>query len=167
MNTLFRKAAEKGGVHPVYLDQVSSELAYKIESLDSMDGCVELMRDIFRSYCRLVNKYSVNKYSPVVKKAMLTIDADLSADLSTGTLAKSQGISLGYLSTVFRREVGQTLSDYIRGRRLEYAKYLLRTTDMQVQAVALQCGILDVQYFAKMFKQKLGVTPSEYRASQK
>ncbi len=91
------------------------------------------------------------------------IDADLSAELSAGRLSLGLGVSLGHLCAVFKRETGKTLSEYIRERHIEYATYLLDTTDLQIQTVALHCGIMDLQYFSKLFKRQLGVTPTEYR----
>lgn len=165
MNTLLRKAAERGGVHPVYLDQTSSEFASRIEGLRSLGENTALMHEMFRTYCRLVRKHSLNRLSTVVKKAVLLIDADLSADLSAGVLAKKLGVSLGYLSTAFRKETGKTISAHVRERRMEYAAYLLRTTSLQIQTVALHCGIVDVQYFSRLFKQYRGKAPTEYRLS--
>ena len=167
MNTLLRKAAENGGVHPVYLDRVSSDFALKIERIESLSDNAALMKDMFRSYCRLVRKHSIKKYSPVVQKTILMIDTDLSADLSLSALAEHQGISLGYLSTVFKKETGKTISEYVREKRINHAIHLLGTTHLQVQTVALHCGIMDVQYFSKMFKKQTGKTPKEYRESMR
>ena len=165
MNTLLRKAAEQGGVHPIYLDKMSSEFASKIEQLSSISESPTLMKDMFRAYCRLVRKHSMKNYSPVVQKTILIIDTDLSADLSLHSLAEHQGISLGYLSTVFKKETGKTVSEYIREKRINHAIYLLSTTHLQVQTVALHCGIMDVQYFSKIFKKQTGKTPKEFRES--
>lgn len=163
MNTLLRKAAEKGGVHPIYIDKLSSRFALEIEQITSLSDTASLMRNMFRSYCRLVRRHSMQTYSPVVQKAILVIDTDLSVDLSLGILAKQQGISAGYLSTVFKKETGKTVSEYIREKRIKHAAHLLATTHLQVQTVALHCGIMDVQYFSKMFKKQIGKTPKEYR----
>lgn len=163
MNTLLRKAAENGGVHPVYIDRVSSEIASKIEQLSSLSENTELMRDIFRTYCRLVRKHALKAFSQVVQKTVLIIDSDLSADLSLSTLAENQNISPGYLSTIFKKETGKTVSEYIREKRVKHAAHLLSTTHLQIQTVALHCGIMDVQYFSKIFKKHTGMTPREYR----
>lgn len=165
MNTLLRKAAEKGGVHPIDIDHTSSEFATKIEKATSVSKAVTLMTEMFRTYCRLVRKHSIQKYSLVVQKAILIINADLSADLSPKVLAASQGISLGYLSAVFKKETGKTLSQYICERRMEYAEYLLTTTNLQVQTISLHCGIMDAQYFSKLFKKHFGVPPLQYKGS--
>ena len=167
MNTLLRKAAESGGVHPLYLNRVSSSFALKIEQIQSLSEGSELMREMFRSYCRLVRKHSLKDYSLVVQKTILLIDSDLTADLSLSTLAESQGVRAGYLSTIFKKETGKTVSNYIRDKRIEHAAHLLATTKLQIQTIALHCGIIDVQYFSKIFKKLMGKTPKEYRESVK
>ncbi len=167
MNTLLRKAAEEGGVHPVHLDRTSSDFAHKIENLATTAECSALMTEMFRAYCRLVRRHSLNKYSPLVRRVILTVDADLSADLSPSFLANELELSLGYLSSLFKKETGKTLTEHIRQRRMEHAAYLLLTTDLQIQTVALHCGIMDVQYFSKLFKKQYDMTPSEYRTAHK
>ena len=167
MNTLLRKAAEQGGVHPLYIDSVSSNLATRIELTADIKKTPELMRDMFSSYCRLVRKHSTKKYSSVVKKSILMIDADISAELSLSVLASTFGMSTGYLATVFKRETGKTVSEYIRDRRISHAVHLLNTTNLQVQTIAMHCGIMDVQYFSKVFKKQIGKTPKEYREAMR
>ena len=167
MNTLLRKAAENGGVHPVYLDSVSSAFAVRIEQLPTLTEVSPLMTEIFRSYCRLVRKHSMKDFPLVVQKTILFIDSNLSADLSLKALADSQNLSPSYLSTVFKKETGKTISEYIRDKRIRHAIHLLSTTHLQIQTVALHCGIMDVQYFSKLFKKHTGKTPKEYRRSVK
>ncbi len=163
MNTLLRKAAEDGGVHPVYLDDLSTNYAIKIEQLRTMDSVKEIMEEMFKSYCRLVRKHSTKKYSSPVQKAIMMINYDLSSNLTLSSLAKAQNISGGYLATIFKKETGKTVTEYIIDRRVEHAMRLLSTTRLQVQTVALHCGIMDVQYFSKIFKKKTGMTPKAYR----
>lgn len=167
MNTLLRKAAEQGGVHPLYLDRMSSSFARKIELLTTTTTASELMRDMFRSYCRLVNKHAMKSYSPPVQKAITCIDSDLTADLSLRTLAAMQNLSSGYLSSLFRQETGQTLTDFVNQKRMRLAMQLLSTTNLQIQTIAQHCGILDVHYFTKMFKKYAHMTPREYRETQR
>jgi YesN/AraC family two-component response regulator len=164
-NTLLRKAAEKGGVHPLYLDGVSSSFATKIEQLPHASETKDLLVEMFTSYCRLVRKHSINSFSPTVQKTILLIESDLSADLSLSSLATAQNISPGYLSTIFKRETGKTITEYVIDKRIKLAARLLESTHLQVQTIALHCGIMDVQYFSKVFKKIMGKTPKEYRES--
>lgn len=163
MNTLLRKAAEKGGVHPMYLDSASSTFAVKIEQINMLEHILPLMQEMFRAYCRLVRKHSMKDYSPPVQKAVAFIDTDLTGNLSLSTISQTLNISSSYLSTLFKKETGQTLTDYISHRRINYAKHLLETTRLQVQTIAQHCGIVDVQYFSKIFKRITGMTPKTYR----
>lgn len=162
-NTLLRKAAEQGGVHPVYLDSTSSELARKVESLTAFDEGVSLMREMVRSYCWLVRQHSIHHYSPLVQKTIAYIEADLSGDLSLHALAILQNVSPGYLSTLFRKETGKTVTDFVTQRRMEHAAKLLRTTSLQIQTIAQHCGISDVNYFSKLFKRHYSMTPRQFR----
>ena len=66
-----------------------------------------------------------------------------------------------------KKETGKTLSEYIRSKRIEFASQLLLDTNLQVQTIAFHCGIMDVQYFSKIFKKETGLTPSEYRISHR
>ena len=121
------------------------------------------MNEMFRAYCRLVQEHSTKALPPLIRKAVTLIDSDLSADLSSSRIAKELKVSRGYLSTAFKQAMHQTLSEYVCKRRMEHAAHLLETTHLQIQTVALHCGILDVQYFSKLFKKELYLTPSQYR----
>lgn len=164
MNTLLRKSAEKGGVHPLYLDNISSLYAAKIEQLRSVDDVSKLMTEMFRAYCRLVRKHAMKGYSPPIQKALICIDANLADNLSLSSLADNLNISSSYLSTLFKKETGQTVTEYITARRMKQAMHLLETTKLQVQTIAQHCGILDVQYFSKLFKKSTGMSPKQYRS---
>ena len=163
MNTLFRKEAENGGVMPIYIDKVSSSFAVQIEQISNIADIKLLMKDIFRSYCRLVRKHTMKNYSPIVQKTIIFIESDISANLTLNTLAKMHNVSGGYLSTVFKKETGKNVTEYIRDKRMKHAEHLLSSTHLQIQTVALHCGIMDVQYFSKLFKKHIGKTPKEYR----
>lgn len=166
-NTLLRKAAESGGVHPLYLHETSSLFASKIEQQSTPQDVQELMEDMFLAYCRLVRKHAMNHYSPAVQKVITVIQADLSADLSLSALARSQNLSPGYLSTLFKKETGKTITDFVIHERIQNAMHLLSTTSLQIQSVAQHCGIIDVQYFSKVFKKYTGKTPKDYQKSVK
>ena len=162
-NTLLRKAAEKGGVHPFYLDSVSTAFALDIEALSTVDASKLLMLDMLRTYCRLVRKHSMKGYTAPVQRAITIIDADLSANLTLQVLAGRLNVSSSYLSALFRKETGLTLTDFINQRRIQHAMYLLETTHLQVQTIAQHCGFLDVHYFTKVFKRIAGHTPRQHR----
>ncbi len=162
-NTLMRKAAERGGVHPVYLDRTSSAFARRVETITDFSDGASLMLDMVHSYCRLVRKHSANQYSPFIQKTVAYIDANLAGDLSLHTLAALQNLNASYLSALFHKETGKTVTDYVTARRMDAAGKLLRTTSLQVQTIAQHCGINDSNYFSKLFKKHYGITPLQFR----
>ena len=165
MNTLLRKGAEQGTVHPIHIDRVSSEFARKIEGVSSQEGGKNLMQEMIRKYGLLVKNYSMKDYSLLVQKVITRIDTDLTADQSLNMHAKILSISPSYLSTLFRKETGITLTEYVNRKRVEYGVLLLNTTNMQIQTIAQHCGISDINYFTRIFKKYIGKTPKEYRNS--
>lgn len=162
-NTLFRKAAEQGYVSPSQLHIVSEAFAKEIETATTEQAILFILKNMARKYTLLVKNDSLKGYSPLIRKIMIHIDSDLSADLSLKTHAKLLHVNPSYLSTIFKKETGQTLTQYVTKKRMELAKTLLETTDLQIQTVALHCGIHDICYFTKSFKNHTGMTPTAYR----
>ena len=162
-NTLLRKAAERGGVHPFYLDQLSSEYALRIETIHDQEMGIRLLPEMMCAYCRLVLKHSGDSYSPQVRKAVLLIDSDLTRDLSLNAVAKELAVSPSYLSSLFKKETGKTFTEFVTRQRMLHGKHLLKSTRLQVQTIAQYCGIPDVNYFTKCFKKHYGITPRAFR----
>lgn len=114
-------------------------------------------------YCFLVKNHSIKGYSPLVQKVIISIDTDLTADLSLNALASRMNVNASYLSTLFKRETGSTLTDYVNEKRIQHGILLLHSTNLQIQTIASYCGIPDVNYFTKLFKKRVGKTPKAYR----
>lgn len=165
MNTLLRKAAENGSVHPYHIDKLSADFARKIELTTSEDSCSKLQREMIRKYCLLVKNHSMKGYSLLVQKVITRVDSDLTADLSLNAIATVLNVNPSYLSSQFKKETGSTLTDYVNRKKVEHAILLLNSTPLQIQTIASHCGIPDVNYFTKIFKKYIRKTPKEYRDS--
>ena len=164
LNTLLRKAAESGSVHPLYLDDISSQFAWKIEQITNEEEMRRLYKEMIRKYCLTVKSYSVKGYSPIIRKVLDHVNLSFSEDLSLKSLSEQFSISSTYLSALFKKETGSTLTEYINKKRIEHSIFLLNTTDWRVQTIATACGIDDLNYFTRIFKKYMGRTPSEYRS---
>ena len=165
-NTLLRKAAQQGGVHPLYLDRMSSQYAYRIENAPTPEKAGTLIGDMIRGYTRLVHTHASQQYPSPVQKALAYIDANISGDLSLTGLAKLLQVSPGYLSALFHKETGVTLAEHITAQRMKVALQLLGSTRLQVQNIAQLSGFADPNYFSRQFKRYYGVTPLQYRSEQ-
>ena len=163
MNTLLRKAAESADVHPIHIETLYSEFAFRISQCCSLKEVHSLQREIVRKYCHLVQLHSLKGYSPIIQKVLTHITSNLSGDLTLNAQANLLNINPSYLSALFKKETGSTLTEYVKQKRINHAVFLLSTTNLQIQAIAEMCGISDVNYFTKIFKKITGQTPKEYR----
>lgn len=163
LNTVLRKAAEDGCVHPLHIDRLSTKFAREIELINSPDNCFELEQKMISQYALLVKNHNMKGFSFLVSQVIAYIDINLATDLSLKAHAERLNVNASYLSTLFKKETGKTLTDYVNRKRIDYAIILLNSTTMQVQTIAQYCGILDVNYFTKIFKKYTGKTPKQYR----
>ena len=69
-----------------------------------------------------------------------------------------------YLSRLFKKEMGITLTAYIADLRTKKAAELLKTSMLSVAEIAMYVGYPDSNYFVKVFKKRYGMTPSAYRS---
>lgn len=162
-NTLLRKTVEQAGVHPIHIDAHSNQNVKLIEQASSKEQCSAIQLQIVRNYCRMVRKYTLKDYSLLTQKIMTYVSTDLTSDLSLNAMAELLNVNASYLSTLFKREVGIPLTDYVNRQRVEQAKKLLVATDFPIKSIAEKCGIPDVYYFSRMFKKRTGCTPRAYR----
>lgn len=163
LNTLLRVAARNGDVPPFHIDKLSSAFAHKIEATISTNAGMALMKEMVRKYCLLVKNHSMKGYSLLIRKVLTQIDYDLTADLGLKNLAAQLNVNPSYLSTLFKKETGSTLTEYVNQKRIEHAVFLLNSSSLQIQMIAQYSGIPDVNYFTKTFKKIIGITPKEYR----
>ena len=89
--------------------------------------------------------------------------------LTLSAIASKIGISQGYLSSVFKKQTGGNLNDYINQMKIEKAKELLEKHEYMMYEISDMLGFENPYYFSKVFKKLTGITPSEYemhRAAQ-
>lgn len=82
---------------------------------------------------------------------------------SVAAVAQQFNLNADYLTRRFKQETGVTLKAYATVVRLDLAKYLLLTTTDPIAAIAEQAFFSDPKYFARLFKEKTQLTPSQYR----
>ncbi len=165
LNSLLRISAEQAKVHPMHINACYTRCLRQCEALTSVDQALALAQHFVGEYCRMVRQFTQKYKSPLIKRVIRLIDEDLTANLTLKNIAAQVYVSPSYLSSLFSREVGIPLTDYVNRRRIERAKFLLRTNNLQIKYIVEQVGISDVYYFSRLFKRIVGTTPSNYRAS--
>ncbi|QJD84748.1 response regulator transcription factor [Cohnella herbarum] len=101
--------------------------------------------------------------SAVIAKVQSYILDNLHMELTRDNIANSVYRNPAYLSRLFRKETGFSLSDYIAQLRIERAKRFLVDTNDKVSNIAESVGYVHFSYFAKLFKKMTSLSPQEYR----
>lgn len=83
--------------------------------------------------------------------------------LSIEALAAMHNLSPSYFRTIFKKHTGSSPIDYLIDLRVNYAAQLLLGSNLSVQEISEMTGFQSQAYFSRIFKQKLGLTPTEYR----
>ena len=100
----------------------------------------------------------------VVRRAKRLIDAHYTEpDFNISQLAITMDLTSAYLGRIFSEHMKQNLVDYIAAKRIDRACELLRTTRTPIAEVAEQCGYANGNYFTKAFRNKMKISPSDYR----
>lgn len=101
--------------------------------------------------------------NPIIKKVCSYVDENLSCDISLETAADFAGVSSFYLSKLFKEEKGETFINFISDKRLEKSRQLLEQTELSIKEITAEVGYNDQNYFSRIFKNKYGLSPKEYR----
>ncbi len=163
LNVLFRKSVQQARVHPAHIDSVSTAFARRIEVSRNRTELSRLMGEMIRKYCNLVQSYSLKGYSELVENVINWVEFNIQEPLGLKDLAMKFSVNASYLSGQFKRETGETLTNYINGRRIQRSLYYLTTTRLSIQEIAVKVGIYDENYFSRIFKRAKNMTPREYR----
>jgi two-component system response regulator YesN len=78
------------------------------------------------------------------------------------TCAEAIDLNYSYLSRVFKQQWGQSFSKYLSELRIDYAKLLLSISSCSVNEVARQSGFANYNYFFRVFKERVGISPYQF-----
>ncbi len=161
-NTLLRTACERGGVSAIYISNLSNKFAVLIENITTMTQLETTASKMISEYCDLVNKYSTDGYSKVIKKAINYINLNFKNPISLNIIADSININTSHLSRQFKKETNMTVTEFINKRRIDEAKFLIEQNNISITEIAFMVGFESYTYFSKVFKDTTSLTSSEY-----
>ena len=110
------------------------------------------------------NKQDSDRRISYLKKVFLS---DLSFNWSLNEMTKRVNISISHLNRLFKAETGLSPLQFLREMRLDEAANLLKSSFLSVKEIRVSTGLRDKSTFIKDFKKKYGMTPSDYRKSDR
>ena len=109
------------------------------------------------------NKIMSQNYNEILQEVFDFIDDNYNTDIEVEDVAKMAHFSKHYFNKFFKKVTNKTLSRYINDIRLEKAKALLMGSNHRITDISFDIGFNSVKTFNRIFKEKTGYTPSEYR----
>ncbi len=165
------------------LIRISPDVSQQIQDIFAMLELEQQHSDSFHEYiqeqllCLLFSLISRNslpctdiELSPSkqsIQDAVQYIRANYSEDLNIADIAQMISMTPVYFSHQFKKLIGVSPSEYITMTRMNAAKKLLVDTNNSIVEISLACGYPDSNYFAKIFKMNVGITPKKYSLNAK
>ena len=144
----------KNGYHTENLQYVSSLFHHYLGSL----RYIQQYRD--------ANHTSVNDNN-AIKTAIHYMKENIERRLTLHELSDAVGYSTSHFSMIFKKEVGHSPLNYFNLLKIQQACFLLDSTNMKISQVCYKIGIEDAYYFSRLFSKIMGMSPKEYKKSQK
>lgn len=134
-------------------------------ALSGVHGALKYASDLIHEAIQY-EKY-VHKTASVTEKIRQYIDSHYREEIKRDTLAEMVYLNTDYMSRIFKKEYGISISSYILQKRVGEAKKLLSQSDLPINTVSIYVGYSNFSYFTKMFKENTGYSPLEYRRNFK
>jgi AraC-like DNA-binding protein len=100
---------------------------------------------------------------PTAQIALSLIHSQQTEKIAVGGMARTMGVSHNHLTQVFKRTFGCGVRQFIQRERVSHACHLLTNSSLTIKSIALETGILDLQYFNKLIHRATGLSPRAYR----
>lgn len=117
----------------------------------------------FVTACENIADKQTNHENHVISEAKKYIESNYSKDISLDDLSRKMDLSPYYFSKLFKEEAGVTFMEYLTNLRIERAKELLRNSNLSMKEICSEVGYADPNYFSRIFKKNMDMTPTEYR----
>ena len=137
-----------------------------IQNLSRDDSQETLYYFLMKAFDQLFECIYQNRniqHTGIFTKAKEYIWGNYNQEISLRKLSEAVGVNPYYLSHLFRKEMGISFLEYLTSVRMSIAKNLLKQTTLSMMEVCLEVGYQDPSHFAKVFKKKEGIHPTEYR----
>ncbi len=146
------------------IEEWEKDSPYSITAIRA--AALSLLLHLCKNFVFEYGKRKDRYQSDSIINALEFINNNFRRELSLEEISKKAGMSKYHFLREFKRYTGHTVVKYINILRCEYAKRLLRSSEMSVGDIAVSCGYENQSYFSKTFKVYTGILPSKFRASE-
>ncbi len=142
---------------------MQNNISKSLLSVNKLDDFRKFLNQTLESIREYIGVYHQDGSSSVINRIKQYIQSNINKQFTLEEISDKFYLNPAYVSYIFKKETGINLFSYIAEQRIFKAKHLLRNTNMKIADIALEIGYRDQRYFCQVFKQKCGITASEYR----
>lgn len=157
---LFKQAIYESA--PIQIESMESVFK-RLMAIASISEGKECMKDYVVSIFEKIRNQKADKTTVIMDKLITYINSHYNENITLEQLSKMSGFSVFYLSKVFKKHMDMNFSDYLSYLRIKIAKRLLKNPSYSVKSISIEVGYIDPNYFARVFKKYVHMTPTEYR----
>lgn len=161
--TLATRASIEGGLHPEIAFSLSDSYIQRLEDLKSIKEIEHLAGEAFFTFTEKVRQVKEDRFSITITNCKNYIYNNRYEKLTHDDVANQAELSHSYLSILFKKEVGISVSDYIQRVKIDEAKNLIEYTNTPLSEIGSLLNFSDQSYFTKVFKKHTGITPKQYK----
>ena len=169
--TLASRAAMEGGILPEVAYSLSDAYIQKVEDMNIPSAAVQLAKEAEFHYASLVHEYKTAREADNarcsqdfrINQCKGYIFSHLHGKLSTSDIAAAMHMSPNYLSNLFKKEEGITITDYILNEKIKLVENMLMYSHYSYSIIATYLGFSPQSHLGRQFKQKTGMTLQQYR----
>ncbi len=159
---MFINASIKGGLPKDIAENILRKYYYSFADCETNNDIKETLIKMSEDVFIAMNKFSMNCYSPIVKRAIEFIHNNKFKFIYARDVANAIKVNRSYLSRIFKAETDENLTDYIHKAKIELAIELMESNYYKFDEVAELLGYKDYTYFSKVFKRVTKQTPYQY-----
>lgn len=158
------RAAIQGGLSPDEAFTVGDRYIQDVENCNEWSELTAISHTMYEDFIKRVHKRRSNpKLSLLVQRCCDYIEMHVEEKMRIRDLSQKLGYTEYYLSKRFKKEVGVTINTYIKYAKVERAKLLLSTTDLDVGEISEVLCFSSRSYLGEVFAEVTGFTPAQYR----
>ncbi|WP_139991497.1 helix-turn-helix domain-containing protein [Paenibacillus paridis] len=161
--TLVTRASIEGGLLEEIAFSLHDSFIQQLEELNRLDELRNLARDVLYTFAEKVKQAKNEQHSKKITACKEYIYKHIYEDISHNDIANWVGLSPKYLSTLFRKEVGVSVNEYVQQTKIDEIKKLLAYSNTPISEIGSLLHFNDQSYLTKVFKKIVGVTPKQYR----
>ena len=165
LTALLSRAIAEAGMDAENVYHVSERAMNEILLASDLTDFSIRMLEILDSFMSSAFAKYPQATSAAIRDAVIYISDHYSEDLSLQETAEHVSMNASYFSSLFKRIMGTSFSEYLTEKRIAQAKLLLRHGNTAIADIAAAVGYENQSYFSRVFKSKTGMSPNKYRHS--